>query len=436
MDDRLKEIDHIVVLMQENRSFDHMLGYLSLEGGRTDIDGLDGTQSNEYNGHVYRPEHLSDTVFAPDPSHDWSNVQKQLENNNGGFIENFANKDPDSPERILNFFGRKEVPIFEHLSNQFCVCDRWFSPLPAATQPNRMYCLAGTSNGKVENRPIPQAPNGWNVKPIFEFLPNGVTWRYYSHDVASLRFVKGYLTAGTSKISTFYKQAQEGTLPNVCWIDPDFGYLTYPGPANDDHPEHDITHGQNLIRRVYKALLTGPHWRKTLLIVVYDEHGGFYDHVSPKKWTPADDYPNCRVYGVRVPALVISPWIRRRVAYGRESHHLSADDVIFDHTSILKTIAQRFCKKADGSLPSITRRVDAANSLGPLLTESSPRSDCTTAPEMPFEITWRDRLEVLDSVDGPQRRKVLRKKPPTEMEQSIAELANQAVAAGVPVDEL
>ena len=439
MNDKLDEIDHIVVLMLENRSFDHMLGYLSLEGGRTDIDGLDGTQSNEYMGNVYRPEPLSDTVFGPDPHHDWSNVQRQLGDENGGFIQNFATvKNCESPERIMHYFGASEVPTFEHLAKQFCVCDRWFSSLPAATQPNRMYCLAGTSNGEVENRSPLLAPNGWDVTPIFEFLPDTVTWRYYSHDVAALRFVKGYLTAPTRKITAFYKQAKDGTLPNVCWIDPDFGYLTYPGPANDDHPEHDISHGQNLIRRVYNALLTGPkeQWEKTLLVVVYDEHGGFYDHVSPTLWTPDDNYPDCRVYGVRVPAMVISPWVKEGVAYGSQSHHLSDEQVIFDHTSILKTILLRFCKGADADPPSMTSRVDGANSLGALLTEDSPRSDCTPAPELPFEITWKDRLEVLETVTGHQRRRVLVRKPPTEMEQAITELANQAIAAGVPVDEL
>ena len=153
------------------------------------------------------------------------------------------------------------------------------------------------------------------------------------------------------------------------------------------HPTDDVRHGQNLVSKVYNALLNGPktQWEKTLLIVVYDEHGGFYDHVSPQQWTPADDLVDFRKYGVRVPAFVISPWVGKGVAYG------SKQNVVFDHTSILKTILLRFCTLPDGTIPKMTARVDAAKDLGVLLTETKART-CTAAPQLIFDPPWEDRF--------------------------------------------
>jgi phospholipase C len=286
----LKEINHIVVLMLENRSFDHMLGYLHLFGIRPDLDGLTGNEVNEYPaGTPHHPQLLVETTTSPDPHHDWDNVKNQLDNNNGGFIADFATNKPkpDQPERVMNYYDAKHVPVFDHLAKQFCVCDRWFSSIPGPTQPNRMYALAGESAGRKDNLPNAQLlTGGWNVKPFYQFLPKTVSWRHYSHDIASLRFIKGYqgLVNEIDKVNKFFDRAKNGTLTNISWIDPDFGTLIYPGPSNDDHPHHDISNGQNLVRRVYNALLNGPksQWERTLLVVTYDEHGGFYDHVSPR----------------------------------------------------------------------------------------------------------------------------------------------------------
>jgi len=438
MSDTLQQINHIVVLMLENRSFDHMLGYLRLEEHRNDVDGLTGDEVNEdLNGTLHRPQLLSDTAFGPDPHHDWESVtEEQLSGNNGGFIRNFASVDSEHPERIMNYHNGAQVQTFDHLAKQFCVCDRWFSSVPGATQPNRIYSLAGHSNGKKNNLPISQLlTGGWKVKPIFEFLPEDVTWRYYSHDIASLRFIKGYqgFVKEIDKINAFYDRAEEGDLPNVSWIDPNFDILSvYPGPPNDDHPPHDMRNGQNLVRRVYNALLNGPQeqWEKTLLIVVYDEHGGFYDHVSPKQWTPADDNADFRRYGVRVPAFVVSPWVGRQVAYG------SQQNVVFDHTSILKTILLRFCTPPGGAMPKMSTRVDAANDLSVLLTETKPRTDCTPAPELPFTIAWKDRFVLLESPEAVVSGKQLVPIPPSDLQRSLEVLANKAIAEGVPPEKL
>jgi len=427
----LKEINHIVVLMLENRSFDHMLGYLRLKGNRPDIDGLTGKEVNEYpKGTPHKPKLSTETAFSPDPHHDWDNVNAQLDNNNGGFISDFAtyNPIPDKPERVMNYHDASRVTSLDQLAKQFCVCDRWFSSVPGATQPNRMYALAGESGGKKNNLPTSTLlTGGWKVKPIYQFLPKNVSWRHYSHDIASLRFIKGYqgLVPEIDKINQFYARAQQGQLTNISWIDPDFGTLIYPGPPNDDHPPHDIANGQNLVRKVYNALLNGPQWKKTLLIVVYDEHGGFYDHVSPRQWTPTDDREEFRKYGVRVPALVISPWVGKQVAYG------SKENVVFDHTSILKTILKRFATPAT----RMTARVDAANDLGVLLTQTKPRTDCNAIPDLPFTIAFEDRFMVLKSATPAKARRLVRR-PPSELEQSMQALADKAIAQGVPPEKL
>lgn len=446
MNDALKEINHIVVLMLENRSFDHMLGYLSLEGGRGDVDGLTGNEVNEHPaGAPHGPRLMNETVFDPDPHHDWDQVKLQLDNNNGGFVANFAAHEerPTRPERVMHFHNAAQLPAFDHLAREFCVCDRWFSSVPGATQPNRIYALAGHCNGEKNNLPLGRLlTGGWNVKPIFEFLPAGVTWRYYSHDIASLRFVRGFqgIVPEIDKITAFFRRAEEGRLTNVTFIDPDFDIMipSFPGPPNDDHPPHDMRNGQRLVADVYNALVNGPReqWERTLLIVAYDEHGGFFDHVSPRQFSPADDREEFRQYGVRVPALVVSPWVGRQVCFG------SRQGVVFDHTSILKTILLRFCTPPGGASPKMTARVDAAQDLGVLLTEAVPRTDFTAVPELEPVTSFNDRFVILESPPTEaagrtgRRARMIVQRPPTELQQTLEALAKKAIEAGVAPEKL
>ena len=131
--------------------------------------------------------------------------------------------------------------------------------------------------------------------------------------------------------------------------------------ANDDHPPSDIRKAQKLVAEVYNLLLESPVWDKTMLVICYDEHGGFYDHVAPPE--AKDDFPHLTRYGVRVPAIVVSPWVAEQ----------SVSHTVFDHTSLIKTILLRFCRRPDGSIPSISLRTDAATDLSCLLTEATPQ---------------------------------------------------------------
>jgi phospholipase C len=167
----------------------------------------------------------------------------------------------------------------------------------------------------------------------------------------------------------FIDDARDGKLPAVSWIDPNFYDVTFIGPSgsNDDHPPSDVHAGQELVLKTYTALLNSPNWSRTALIVTYDEHGGFYDHVPPP--AAQDDSAAFRTYGVRVPAIVISPWVERQ----------SVSNLLFDHTSIIKTILLKFCRRNDGQIPDMGARVNHANHLGSLLSLDAARKPTTPA---------------------------------------------------------
>ena len=211
--------------------------------------------------------------------------------------------------------------MYDHLAREFCVCDRWFCSVPGATWPNRLYAVAGQAAGSKDG----QASS--DLRPaLVRAAPRDAArsrWRWYSHDVGTLRFSDAQFRVGyLDKFAYFDRRsllaprnflddAKEGKLPAVSWIDPNFVDVSFIGPSgsNDDHPPSDIKAGQELVLKSYSALVNSPKWRKTMLIVTYDEHGGFFDHVLP----PAahDDEPAFRTYGVRVPALVVSPFTER-----------------------------------------------------------------------------------------------------------------------------
>src|SRR5918912_1717265 len=159
----LRKIDHIVVLMLENRSFDHMLGYLSLEAGRTDVDGLKASMSNSYKGKAYKVRHLQRTALTKpeDPCHGGACIAEQVSNNMGGFVANFAKSRPTAPhiDLVMGYYNGSDLPVYDHLAREFCVCDRWFASVPGATWPNRLYAACGQAPSKDnKRRPIYDYP--------------------------------------------------------------------------------------------------------------------------------------------------------------------------------------------------------------------------------------------------------------------------------------
>jgi phospholipase C len=379
----LARIDHVVVLLLENRSFDHMLGYLKLEAGLP-VDGLVPSMSNAHAGRSYRVHHLKSTKLTKeqDPGHGGSDVKEQLANGNGGFVSNYAKHNPNdpSPGTVMGYYNGTDLPVYDHLAREFAVCDRWFCSVPGATWPNRLYAVCGKAAGSKDNK----SPPLYNVPSFVQHLDRArVSWRWYAHEyVATLRMTDERYRSGlylgnfryfdrrTARLGrSFLEHAADGNLASVSWIDPNFVDFNLFGPAgsNDDHPPSDVKAGQALVLKLYTALVSSPKWSKTLLVITYDEHGGFFDHVVPP--AAQDDSPAFRSYGPRVPALVVSPWIPRGL--------ISSE--LYDHASIIKTILLRFCRRADGSIPDMGARVTSANHLGDLLTLRSARK----APKPP-----------------------------------------------------
>jgi phospholipase C len=432
----MTQIDHLVVLMLENRSFDHMLGHLTYQG-HPEIDGLPTEQAfqNSHAGQTFRTHAISAASqsnpyrTSPDPRHDWESVAAQLAHDNGGFVDTYAtafasgsNPTANDLGQVMGHYTGETLYAYQHLAREYLVCDRWHASLPGETQINRMYAMTGTSGG-LQHDQFP--PRLYEFHSIFDELSaHNVAWKAYSHDVSSLRFLRTYAADVThiQKIAHFYQAARTGQLASVSWIDPDFNSLGGSGGSNDDHPDSDVRLGQELVARIYNALIESPGWARTLFVVLYDEHGGFYDHVAPSSsGTPADDH--LRQYGVRVPALLVSPLVPRGAVYHG----------VLDHTSLIKTILQRFCAAADGSVPnSLGQRVAAARGVWPLLSEPAPRTDAAGIPvPAPVRAAAVARVAAAAPLRAGQRRVAQ-----TQLQQDLKALAAVALAQGVDPDKL
>jgi len=440
---RLGKVKHIVVLMMENRSFDQMLGFLEAEGLDVD-GLAKAKPNFDQAGREYKPFKwgAEETLPKPppghkpkilDPCHFPKCVEEQLRDENGGFVKNFAatrvDEDGDpvelEPEFLkipMGHFGPEHLPVYRHLAHNFCVCDRWHSSIPGDTWPNRLYSLAGREGPSIGHKPgllgsllrwIRGVPKIGKISdaPIFEVEAftrqlDTSQWRWYSHDPATLRAADNryrkfrklnrdnftwfdrtrvsWLTqgveAGIVTRDSFIDDAAKGELRDVSWIDPNFIDLSVFDPnSNDDHPPSDVKSGQALVLELYEALALSPEWEDTVLVITYDEHGGFYDHVSPPP-PPVQDESGYRTLGVRVPALVVGPRVRKFA-----SHQL------FEHTSLIATILRRFAADPESALKEMPERVQDAPHLGMLL-EAEPRTDIEGRDELHEEmLDWRKR---------------------------------------------
>lgn len=353
------KIDHVVVVMFENRSFDHLLGFLNHPKG---INGLTGSESNprgDGSGSSVSVNNQAHSALDTDPGHHHSYVMDQLYNgvtdrynnleaaNNNGFLQNYASLTPNDPEDIMKCFrhsggGHLKLKTFRKLALDYALCDHWFSSVPGATWPNRQYVHAATSNGKVDN-----SINFYSNRTIYEAIADkGLQWKIYKDGPAqSQSFYKLWFkgNGGFSHISNFEKDVADGSLANYVFIEPrhfKLGSFTNDmHPANNHDNDIDFVGADNFLNHIYTTLISKPSiWSKTLLVVTFDEHGGFYDHVAP----PVSDFliPDNKfaglfrfnMLGVRVPTLIISPHIQP----------LSVDSEVYDHTSIIATARKIF----------------------------------------------------------------------------------------------
>ena len=414
-----EQITHIFVLMLENHSFDNMLGLSGIPGI---ISGA-ATGSNSYDTHSYAVSKPALPSMPTDPAHEFADAMEQLCGkarqkvwvngksypaiDNSGFASNYAtsqteihsgNPRPPTSDEIVQvmkcFDTPTQLPVMYQLATEFALCDQWFSSLPGPTFPNRFFLHGGSSSGLADS-PADWQPKLWVAHGfahangnIFDALKRrGVVWRIYVDTPAGLAgwlpppvcLLKGvtYLI-NTSSFANFAADVQNPSYPEgYTFIEPNYGDVvsqSFKG-GSSQHPMDGVYGGEMLIKQTYEAIRNSPHWNSSLLIITYDEHGGFYDSAAPVAAPPPNDRADYTgdtlfdfaLYGVRVPAIVISPLIEKG----------TVDHVVYDHTSVLATLEKTF------DVPPLTQRDGKANDLKHLLTRATPRTDCPAALNNP-----------------------------------------------------
>jgi hypothetical protein len=411
----LANIDHIVVLTMENRSFDHMLGYLSLPPakggmGRTDVDGLKGGEVNLANGVKCPsiPLPPGDTILSPDPPHGYEPVFKAI--NSGkmdGFAQSYADaRGPAVAPRIMGYHTAANLPTYDALARDFAIGHRWFASHPGPTFCNRFYELTGRLN--IDPDGFWEYDNSSPPRPVFtptifdSLSDQHVSWKYFEHGYCFLRNFEHHTFDVTNIVSFddpvlgFVNLARSGALPSVSFIDPHF--IELPPDANCDGPPADAKEGQKLVQQVVEAVVTSPQWAKTLLIIVYDEHGGFYDHVPPPTATKVSP-ESLGTYGVRVPAFVVSPWVRGALSSatmvsvssteaeaeairGRRGH----SRLQISRTACTST-TPRFSRRSPDASCTRTRHTSATDTRRPTICPRSSATSCALAPSCPSSPT-------------------------------------------------
>jgi phospholipase C len=362
-------IKNYVFMMLENRTYDHVFGARKLQGMAG--DGLTAGMANpDMNGTmipIFEPG--PNEMCVADPPHGWD--ASHLQFNAGamdGFVRQYQQAEPQAPSKqCMQYLTRTQQPVSWALADAYTTCDRWFASVMGPTLPNRAYWHAATSFGLKVNTEVLTQFSAPPVPTIYNKLHDkNVDWVYYSGPlaVASLlgnpgpyyldlgpadgtghvRRFSAYADLPDDPNGQFFKDCKAGRLPPVTYIDPFFG-------ENDDHPPLHPIMAQALIAAVYNALAASPQWKNTMLVITYDEHGGFYDHVAPPKTTDTTEadfgVAGFDQMGFRVPTMVIGPYAKQNFV----------SNVTYDHTSALKHLTNTF------GLESLNARVDAANDL-------------------------------------------------------------------------
>jgi phospholipase C len=428
------------------RSFDNVLGWLYADESNRPPQNIPAADPPTFDGLVEKgfsnfirykgpPVYAKKGVTKPikNPDEDYPSFLEQmfgfdpkylfgsgkvvgLKVNMKGFLESYAKVDAKAPERIMESYSPDQLPIISQLAKQFAVCDRWFSPLPSETWPTRSFLHAGTSFGRLNNGdklyehgdPVPNLTFYSGKRTVFDVLSErGVSWKVYQHSVIVdnphplkpiLSGLNPSLTStqfwniiekikrigNKASFVEFQLAAKAGNLPAYSFIEPSF----LP-PTSDQHPGPfcDMAAGELLIYQTYLALSQGPRWNNTLLIILYDEHGGCYDHVPPPATAvPPDDsraqfpingFSPFQQFGPRVPAVVVSPFIEPGTVF-----RAPQGSTEYDHTSVLATIRDwlKALGKFDPKGWLSSKRIDAAPTIWPILTRMTPRQ----APRLEF----------------------------------------------------
>ena len=410
----LPQIKHVIVVMLENRSFDNICGWLYKAGTKPqpsqflppssakEYDGLKLSYFNPANPLYFKGQSAntvrifdqaaSTTDPDPDPEETFSNVTYQLFGPetpsanatwpNLGFVVDYAKATGrNGPVEIMKPFSPAQLPVISALAANFAVSDRYFCSVPSQTWPNRSFVHAGTSNGNVNNGDIPN-PFDWDVRNIFNVLEDlGADWRVYSDagvvpSLTRLMFPNLWPYGDHfHDFDTFKQDCARGGLGQYTFLEPSF--LVNP---NDEHPPHDVVAGEQFLFDIWQAVSQSPAWSESLLMITYDEHGGTYDHVHPPfgaacpdaKSNPGQEGFTFDRFGVRVPTVLVSPWIQAGTIFR------SPTATPYDHTSLLATLRDWLPIPEDKMLTSA--RIAAAPNFEHVLTLQQPRIDLPTIP--------------------------------------------------------
>jgi len=400
----IPQIEHIVVLMMENHSYDNYLGMLrrpAADGFRLGNDGLPIATNPYPNGQIQHAFRMPTTCQLPSrPSQEWTASHNAYDN---GQMDGFVSTpiDPLTTEIVggvaMGYWQEEDLPFYYSVYRQFPIADRYFCSVLGQTFPNRRYLLAATSIGQIDDFAPALTDYPANGTIFDQFDAHGITWMDYTATLAPTSsslalypplYQKGAAAKKIVLNTQFFTDAAAGTLPNFSLVEPDYGNQSEENPQN-------IAVGEEFAAQVINAVIKGPGWEKTALVLTYDEHGGYYDHVPPPAAIPPDSigptledprenpFDGFARYGFRVPFAMISPWARPHFV----SHR------VYDHTSILKLIETKW------NLPALTFRDANAAPMLDMLDLHKPAF--ASPPTLAEPLAVADPTALSCSVTGP-----------------------------------
>ncbi|MGZ3653548.1 MAG: alkaline phosphatase family protein [Bdellovibrionota bacterium] len=369
--DKANPIEHVIVIMQENHSFDNYFGSLSApQFYGSQVDGLRPGLSNRHRSGKEVPVFKQTNLCVTDLAHDWNSMHNDW--NNGamdGFVR--TNDDRGDGTRVMGVYDETDLPFYYALANQFAIGDRYFASTLTQTFPNRFYLLTGTSFGHIQNL-LPGSKTSYAQKTLFDLLDEyGITWKYYNDGEGYLKLFQPLYLRSLDKMKTiadYESDLAAGTLPQVAFLDTS-------AEGEDEHPSADIQIGETWVSQRIRALMASSAWSTSALFLTYDEGGGFYDHVNPPQACAPDSIAPLLMpgsvpggfdqLGFRVPFVAVSPYAR---------HHFVSHN-IYDHSSILKFIETKF------NLPALTARDANADGFSDVFDFAHPVFKVAPLPE-------------------------------------------------------
>ena len=402
-------IDTLILVQMENRSFDHYFGSLSLEEGRDDVEGLRPGMSNpDRDGNPIAPAPLGENyAVSPDPGHGHrASMNQWNEGACDGFVRDYQDRigggDPTHAPWIMGYYTRRELPTSYGLADAFTLCDHWFCGLRGPTWPNRYYSHCASSGGLTGNDGLCSEPT-----PYTTLAEAGGSYRVYYTSLYFLLTITSVRQKNAVKMDRFFADCEAGTLANVNIVEPAF-------LMNDDHPPADVRNGQAFLATVYEAVRRSPQWNRCLMLIFYDEHGGFHDHVSPPEsqgdTRGGDAFGR---FGFRIPGLLIGPLVRRGQVFQGTVDHASVPALV-SHVFGLPHVNERSRLSGDFAGALDLALVQGANRPPP------PRLPALNLPEDALDLAlyaelqqpelevWFRKMGMAHQASLPERRRLLR----------------------------